>query len=375
MKVNLSYWERAIYFDNLHLLVVGSGIVGLCSAIAYKKKFPKRKVLIVERGFLPSGASTKNAGFACFGSISELKSDFKVMQAETVWETIEMRLKGLTLLKSMLGEERLAYENCGGYEIFDEIAAFEQASDSIAMMNKQFLSAFGMHNVYSLVENNFGFANTVGIIKNHFEGALDTGKMMRSLHLLAAELGVLILNGLAVDQLHESDNGVKVLFKNNLELKTEKVLIATNGFARELLPQLQVSPNRSQVLVTKPIPHLPFKGTFHYHQGYFYFRHTPDQRILIGGGRHLDFSTEQTFEFGETNLIQNTLEELLKQMVLPETPFEVDYRWSGIMGLGTEKKPIIQSVSENVICAVKLGGMGVAIGSLVAEEAVALLKD
>jgi gamma-glutamylputrescine oxidase len=43
-------------------------------------------------------------------------------------------------------------------------------------------------------------------------------------------------------------------------------------------------------------------------------------------------------------------------------------RWSGIMGIGPSKSPVIQQVNENVFCAVRMGGMGVAIGSLVGES-------
>jgi len=45
------------------------------------------------------------------------------------------------------------------------------------------------------------------------------------------------------------------------------------------------------------------------------------------------------------------------------------------MGVGTEKKPIIKHYSPNVVCAVRMGGMGVAIGSLVGKEAAKLIAD
>jgi len=75
--MNLSYWELQTYFKNIDLTIIGSGIVGLTAAIESKKKFPSLKVIVLERGILPSGASTKNAGFSCFGSVSELLSDLK----------------------------------------------------------------------------------------------------------------------------------------------------------------------------------------------------------------------------------------------------------------------------------------------------------
>ena len=143
-------------------------------------------------------------------------------------------------------------------------------------------------------------------------------------------------------------------------------MIATNGFASQLNIQ-NVKPARAQVLITKPIKDLHIKGTFHLDQGYYYFRNI-DNRILFGGGRNLDFKTEETTEFAQTKLIQNKLEALLKTTILPETNFEIDHRWSGIMGVGKQKNTIVKQVSNNVFCGVRLGGMGIAIGSLIGKE-------
>ena len=38
-----------------------------------------------------------------------------------------------------------------------------------------------------------------------------------------------------------------------------------------------------------------------------------DHRILLGGGRNLDFKTEETSVFGQTILVQEKLEQLLKE--------------------------------------------------------------
>jgi hypothetical protein len=48
-------------------------------------------------------------------------------------------------------------------------------------------------------------------------------------------------------------------------------------------------------------------------QGYYYFRN--GDRILLGGGRNLDFDVEIT-EFAQTEIVQNKLEELLKEVIL-----------------------------------------------------------
>ena len=87
--MNLSYWEKKEWFSNIDFTIVGSGIVGLNTAINLRKKYPKAKIVVLERGVLPHGASTKNAGFACFGSISEILSDLKSHSEDEVLQLIE----------------------------------------------------------------------------------------------------------------------------------------------------------------------------------------------------------------------------------------------------------------------------------------------
>ena len=147
------------------------------------------------------------------------------------------------------------------------------------------------------------------------------------------------------------------------------MIVATNGFANQLLKIKDVMPARAQVLITEPIPSLKFKGTFHYDEGYYYFRNIGN-RVLFGGGRNLDFKTETTTDLSLNTKIQQHLELLLKTVILPKTPFKVEQRWCGIMGVGQIKKPIIKKTSHNIVCAVRMGGMGVAIGSLVGKLAV-----
>jgi len=46
---------------------------------------------------------------------------------------------------------------------------------------------------------------------------------------------------------------------------------------------------------------------------------------------------------------------------------------SGIMGVGKQKTPIVKRVSNTIMCGVRLGGMGVALGSLVGKELAGLV--
>lgn len=364
--MKLSYWEIKSWLTNIDFTIVGSGIVGLSCALNLKKNFPKSNILVLEKGMLPQGASTKNAGFACFGSLSEIIEDLKTHSETEVLDLINKRVQGLYELRKTLGDRTIKYLNYGGYELFDDkddlLEQCLSRKDDINRLLYQVLK----DDVFSLKQNEFSFQKVKDqCVYNRFEGQIDTGKMMEALLRKVQSKGIKILNNIEVESFSEDTHMVKIK-TNQFEFNTSKVLIATNGFASHLIRE-KVKPARAQVLITRPIKNLHIKGTFHLDKGYYYFRNI-DNRILIGGGRNLDFKGEETTELGQTELIQNRLEHILKMTILPETPFEIEHQWSGIMGVGNQKKAIVKQLSNHVFCGVRLGGMGIAIGSLVGKE-------
>lgn len=373
----LSYWERETFFRHLDVAVIGSGIVGLNAAIRLKELRPHWRVAVLERGVLPFGASTRNAGFACFGSMTELLDDLKKSPESEVWALVERRWRGLARLKERVGAARMHYQELGGYELFrqEEAAVFEQCMDHIEAFNQNLYNITGKLNTYQVVSEQtekFNFHQINQLILNRLEGQLHTGKMIEALLQIAIDKGVQLFNGVVIKDWQYDSSGVRLVTDGGWEIHAQQALIATNGFARQLLPELAVQPARNQVLITKPIPGLRFEGTFHYDRGYFYFRDV-EGRVLLGGGRNLAADLEQVSEFGTTELIRDALLKLLKTVILPDQPFEIDTWWSGIMGIGDIKKPIVQKITPNVTVAVRMGGMGVAIGSLVGEEGAELL--
>jgi len=260
--------------------------------------------------------------------------------------------------------------------VFDSEKTYTHSYEKIGYLNKHIVSIIGKKSAFKNADkkiNSLGLHGVKHLLLNAGEGQIDTGKMMQALIAKVRNLGVEIINGFEVNEINDDGKKVSIHSTNGIHITCKRVLIATNGFAKQLLPDYPVNPARAQVLITNPVKNLKLKGAFHYDGGYYYFRNIGD-RVLLGGGRNLDFKTEETTEFGLTDKIQNKLDDLLKTMILPYIKYSVDMRWSGIMGLGPEKKSIIKAVSKNVFCAVRLGGMGVAIGSLVGEEAAELVK-
>lgn len=369
-----SIWERTGFMATPDLTVVGAGIVGLFTALHYQRRFPHRRVLVLERGPHPSGASVKNAGFACFGSPSEILADIDAEGRDAALARVEERWRGLQELRAELGDEAIGFEPTGGHELYAvNDPLYSRVADRFDALNADLRQVFHQ-GVYTWQDDRiprFGL-QTGHAAFTALEGPVDSGRLMRTLLARTISAGVEVRFNHPVKAVEQHTDAPTIILGNDALLKTRALVIATNGYLRELFPSLDVVPARGQVLLTSPIPDLPLKGTFHMNEGFYYFRDL-NGAVLLGGGRHLDKVGETTTTDAVTPLIQDALVELLCNTVLPGREFTIAHRWSGVMGFRTMgKSPLEERIAPGTVVAAGLSGMGVAIGIRVARRAAEL---
>lgn len=367
--MNNSIWELETFYRNRDIIIIGAGFTGLWTAISIKEKFPDKSVFIIEKNPVPLGASTRNAGFACFGSLTEIISDSAKMGWEKTLELVKLRFEGLQKIQRYFPAEEIDFELCGGYEILNDDFALQKMDE----VNSKLKSITGTDETYKLNQQKleeFGFGNSKFLVENPCEGSLHSGKLLQKLLEKCHELKIEFLFGTEIKKVEEKQNDVEVYITENTCIKTEKLIYCTNAFSAALIQNEEIIPARGQVLLTDPVENLKFKGTFHYDEGFYYWRNLGN-RIILGGARNQDFETEKTTDFATTEFLQNHLENFLKTIILPNQNPKIEVRWSGIMAMGNEKSPIVKRISEQQFCAVRLSGMGVAlapkIGDMMAE--------
>lgn len=365
--ISVSYWEKSAFYGHHDVLIVGAGLTALHSAIQIKRLRPDLAVLVVERHSIPQGAATRNAGFACFGSPSELLADFTKMSDDEVFALVKRRQSGLSKLRQLIGDHQLGYLENGGYEVFtdDMMDTYQACIDRLSYLN----SSLGKKTYEPLATNDLsdlglkGFSAGISIAG---EGMLHTGKMVSSLLKIARDAGIQFLWGISITSFESSDREVKLYTDKGVVLTASRVVLATNAFASELIPDMPINRVRNQVLVTSQFEHLPVSGSFHYDAGYIYFR-SVENRMLIGGARNR-FSSEAIGSFETTDEVKEFLHRFLRDHVRTDESFTIEYHWSGILGMGPSKKPIMKDINDRVLFIGRLAGMGVAISSLVGEE-------
>ncbi len=390
----ISVWEQSTYFAPKDLVIVGCGFVGLWTAYEAIQKNPKLNITILERGVIPSGASTRNAGFSCFGSVSELMYDVQLMGEAAMLETVKMRYDGLQRIQKVFKAKEIDYNQWGGYELFEgkksknssnDLYDISKLENDIAYLNKILAPALKTpkkNGKYLPIYTNaskeikkLGFQGIEALVFNQLEGQLNSAKLVLALQKAVQAKGVQILFSTEVKKFKSHKKGVTITTNLDTPLETKQFIICTNGFAKQLMPKLDVVPARGQVFVTEPIKNLKFKGCFHFDEGYYYFRNLGN-RLLLGGARNADFKNEKTYSLDTSDTIQKVLEKFMMKRILPKGSKKpnIELRWSGTMGMGKIKKPIIEQLQPNVYCAVRMSGMGVAIAPIVAQKALKLMK-
>lgn len=370
-----SVWEKEAWLADVDVAVAGAGFLGLWTALELKRRSPDLRILVLEQSAIPMGASTRNAGFACFGSPSELLYDAQHMGTDAMLDVVEMRFRGIQKIRATVDEAAFGFEPCGGFECYEKVP--DDFADAIAQLNNWLAPIMGVQHTYTNVTSELpamqmhGFA---AMYKNALEGCIHSGKLVQLLTRYVGDMGVHFLYGAKVEHWERNGSGVRLQTSRG-SLRAGSLVLATNAYLQQMAPSLGIKPARGQVIVTKPVDGLTMHGTFHFDEGFYYWRHLGD-RILLGGARNADFAGEETLDPSVSEVIQYQLEQFLIRHLpahfsASSIQAQIALRWGGLMAMSPDKKPVLAEMENGVWAAMCCNGMGVALAPVFAEKVAA----
>lgn len=362
--VSLSYWDNLHVSSLKDVIIVGAGITGLSCALRISQLRPELNIRIIDKHQLTRVASTRNAGFACFGSLTEIQDDIIKHGESVAFDLVERRYKGIQLIRKTFSSQQIDYNHTGGFELINKGDMLnENLLDEIQRLNQSLKEIIG-DDVFKLLPHNqmpSSFTSGTYVVKNAHEGQLNPSKFVRQLAGQLPSATTEILEGVELKSQKRAGDYLALDTSRGV-MKARMVILATNGLTDALnLEHDKIKPARNLVMVSEKL-NLGFEGVYHAEQGYIYFRNVGD-RLLIGGGRHWDRKTEYSQKFGENEFIKSKLKAYAQETIFANGPVvKFDYQWSGIMGITQNKAPIIKRLQEGLFLAAGFGGMGVALG-------------
>ena len=328
--------------------VVGGGVTGC--ACAYALAEAGCRVRLYEAREIAGGASGRNGGFALRGGAppyDEARVNLGATRARALWRLTERYLDRLSELAGdafrRTGSLRLAADADERAELETEYGALREDGFAVEWLDDLPAPLAGRFD---------------GAIFHPGDGSLQPARWVRRLAARAAAVGAELREGHRVESLDE--------------LEAEQVVLATDGYTRGLLRQLDdaVHPVRGQVLVTEPLGRDLFPCPHYARHGYDYWQQTPDQRLVLGGFRDEAPDLEQTAEERTTPLIQENLERFAAELIGVKP--RITNRWAGIFGATEDRLPLAGQAPGRdglwVACGYSGHGnvLGLACGELVA---------
>ena len=263
------------------VIIVGAGVAG-CSA-AYRLVQAGRKVLVLEKRGIASGASGRNGGMTGVGS---------AMHADAGKAVYSITSANLALLKQLPDELETDFELRlpGTMNVAMSEAHWEHLQSSIVEqraggLDVTMIDGYEARQMMpALTEQAIGAEFTNGA------GHLWPFKLVHGFANAARRLGAEFRQGVTVERLARDGNRVTGVVVDGKTLLADGVVLCTNAYTPLILPDLPsgaIVGARGQILVTQALPELlphPFGTNFDKEYG----RQTPDGKILCGGFRRLD---------------------------------------------------------------------------------------
>lgn len=342
------------------LVVVGSGYTGLAAAIAAAEG--GMSVLVLDRGAIGAGCSTRNGGQLSSSIKPELGKLTARHGATLARQIRDEGYAALTHAQDLIARHAIAcdWRQTGRYlaahspKQYEGLERWAEArhnagEPAITLVPKaQQLGELGSDRYHG------------GAVSPLF-GGVHPAKLHDGLMRVAEDLGVTVQGGRQVTAVQPDGAGFAVQV-GTTTVSARKVLIATNGYSGPLSPWLQrrVIPIGSYMLATAPLPpdvaaSLIPKGRMvvDTRRVVIYFRMSPDGRRLIFGGRAALMEADP----------MRSLPRLYQMMldVFPQlSGTKVSHAWNGFVAYTFDELPHI-GVQDGVHYCMGYCGSGVSL--------------
>ena len=326
------------------MLVVGGGVTGCACALALAEG--GLRVRLQDAREIAGGASGRNGGFALRGTAAAY--DVAVAElgrrATELWRWTE---SGLDRVAALAGD---AFRRIGSLRLAaDEEERDELRAEYEALRSDGFAGEW-IDELESPLDGRF-----VGALLHPTDGVLQPARFVRKLAVAAADSGVEIREHTRVESFKDVD--------------ADQVVVATDGYPSGLLGPLEgmIIPTRAQMIATEPLEALRYERPHYGRNGFDYWHQREDGRLLLGGFRDVDVTTEFTDVEETTEPIQRTLDRFAAD--LAGGPVHVTHRWAGIFGLVPDFLPVVGRVpnGSRVWVAGGYSGHGNVLGLLCGE--------
>ena len=351
--------------DQVDVAIVGGGFCGLSAARALAKRGVK--VSAMEAETFGWGASCRNGGMVLTGMKLPVPTLIDRYGREVVRQMYAASLKSIDCVEQIVREEKIDcnFSRCGHLEVACKQAHFDAYTKSAALIQREFdhrLRVVPRSELRSEIGSDIYFGGMV----DEASAGLNPARYVAGLAHAARRAGACLHDHTRVEAIAaSSQNGTR-----KFRLQTSKgavvareVILASGAYTTAAFPALRkkIIPIGSYIVATEALPadlarELSPRNRMIFDSKHFlyYYRLTPDNRMLFGGRAAFFPETENT--------VRQSAEILRRGMItvypqLRDT--KIDYVWGGTLDFTLDVMPHTGKLNE-MYFATGFAGHGVA---------------
>lgn len=349
------------------VVIVGGGFTGLSAAYHLQQK--NMKTIVLEKGYLGSGASGKNGGQILTGFIDSMSSLAKKKGLETAKQMLQMSLDSINLIEQISNENNIlcSFKRSGHLYAAFKPSHMDWIKQEQKILERDFnykVDVIEKRDLHTELKTDFYHGGCI----DHYSATYHPFNYVLGLADAVERFGGTIYENSEAIKINKETNGKVTIETKEGRVTANHLVIVTNAYSGDLHKTISrsVVPVESIMIATEQLPEelvsslIPKdRAVFDTKNMLYYFRRTPDNRIAFGGsGRSLS---------GDTTPLYLKLQEGMNT-VFPELKnFKVDYCWSGKVGFTREMLPYIGQLEDGTHFAFGYAGHGAAMSTLMGK--------
>ncbi len=354
--------------ETVDVVVIGSGVTGLSAARVLAKR--NVSVAVLEAQTLGWGASSRNGGMVLTGMKLPVPTLISRYGHEAVQRMYAASLASIGCVEKIVTEERIDcnFSRCGHLEVACKQAHFDGYEASAALIAREFNHSLRIVPRTQLRQE-IGSDIYYGGLVDEVSAGLNPARYIAGLAVAAQRAGAALFDHTRAEEVQpESENGLRKfrVRTSRGSLAAREVILASGAYTSAATPALRkkIIPIGSYIIATEVLKEelareLSPKNRMIYDSKHFlyYYRLTPDRRMLFGG---------RAAFFPETENTVRQSAEILRQGMITVYPqlrdTKVEFVWGGTLDFAFDVMPHTGRM-DGMHYSVGYAGHGVAIGT------------
>jgi len=351
--------------NSIDVAVVGAGFCGLSAARTLAKRGVR--VAVLEAETFGWGASSRNGGMVLTGMKLPVPTLIKRYGRETVRKMYAASLDTIDCVEQIVREENIDcnFSRCGHLEVACKQAHFDGYEGSAALIQREFNHELRII-PKSELRREIGSEIYFGGMVDETSAGLNPARYVAGLAHAAQRAGACLFDRTRVTSIELEKNNNARKFRAHTSrgaITAREVILASGAYTTDASPALRkkIIPIGSYIIATEVLPsdlarELSPRNRMIYDSKHFlyYYRLTPDNRMLFGGRAAFFPETEST--------VRKSAEILRRGMicVYPQLrDIKIEFVWGGTLDFTLDVMPHAGKI-DGMYFAAGFAGHGVA---------------